>query len=229
MRTKTLVAAVTVLLLSSALAACGSGGGGGGTPPQTSVKLAQTGQTVCYDAAGAVVACANTGQDGNKLAGVAWPNPRFTNPDGTAPVTGSVVVDQLTGLMWLKDANCISTNYASFDNDGTPGDGRVTWQHALDFVAGINAGTYSLCGGGHTDWRLPNRKELRSLANYGQANTVTWLNTQGFGNVRANYYWSSTTDAATIARAVDVPMYDGSVTAYSKTGDDYVWPVRSGQ
>jgi hypothetical protein len=32
--------------------------------------------------------------------GVAWPNPRFTdNSDGT-------VTDNLTGLIWLKNANC---------------------------------------------------------------------------------------------------------------------------
>jgi hypothetical protein len=229
MRIKTLVAVVTVLLLAIALAACGSGGGGGGTPQQTSVKLAQTGQTVCYDAAGAVVACAGTGQDGDKLAGVAWPTPRFTNLDGTTPVTGSVVVDQLTGLMWLKDANCISTDYASFDNDGTAGDGAVTWQHALDFVAGINAGTYPNCGGGYTDWRLPNRKELRSLANYGQMNSATWLNTQGFSNVQANGYWSSTTYAGDTTSAWYVNMYYGIVNASNKANNDYVWPVRSGQ
>ena len=81
------------------------------------------------------------------------------NGDGT-------VTDNLTGLMWLRDANCIATNYPEFDTDFTAGDGRVTWQHALDFVNGINSGAYSQCGAGHQDWRLPNREELRSLLDY---------------------------------------------------------------
>ncbi len=47
------------------------------------VNLPETGQTTCYDEAGNVVTCTDTGQDGDKQAGVAWPSPRFTNPDGT--------------------------------------------------------------------------------------------------------------------------------------------------
>ena len=41
-----------------------------------------------------------TGDDGDLEKGVAWPNPRF--------ITGTtgVVTDTLTGLIWLKNANC---------------------------------------------------------------------------------------------------------------------------
>jgi hypothetical protein len=40
------------------------------------------------------------GDDGDLAKGVAWPNPRFTdNGDGT-------ITDNLTGLIWLKNANC---------------------------------------------------------------------------------------------------------------------------
>lgn len=125
------------------------------------VNLPKSGQTKCYDASGGEIACSNTGQDGDWQAGVLWPSPRFTdNGDGT-------VTDNLTGLVWLKDANCIATQYPGFDNDGTPGNGRVTWQHALDFVAGINSGTFPNCGAGHTDWRLPNINELESLVHAG--------------------------------------------------------------
>jgi hypothetical protein len=41
--------------------------------------IPQTGQTSCYDAAGSSIACSGTGQDGDKKAGVAWPDPRFTD------------------------------------------------------------------------------------------------------------------------------------------------------
>ena len=159
------------------------------------------------------------------------PNPRFTNPDGATPIAGSVVVDQLTGLMWLRDANCIKTNYASFDTDGTSGDGAVTWRHVLAFVEGINAGKYSNCGDGKTDWRIPNRKELISLINDGLSKSVSMLNdpAQGFSNVQADDYWA--TDAypyAALATARGLSMYDSGMN-----GDEityyyfYVWPVRS--
>lgn len=50
--------------------------------------VAKTGQSVIH----------STGDDGESQKGVAWPNYRFTdNSDGT-------VTDNLTGLIWLKDA-----------------------------------------------------------------------------------------------------------------------------
>ncbi|MBI5180834.1 MAG: DUF1566 domain-containing protein, partial [Nitrospirae bacterium] len=70
--------------------------------------LPKTGQTTCYDAAGAVVACANTGQDGDLKKGVTWPSPRFT-VDGT----GDCVTDNLTGLMWVKNPDSTLRNWAS--------------------------------------------------------------------------------------------------------------------
>ena len=53
----------------------------------------KTGQTTSYA----------TGDDGELEKGVAWPNPRFTdNNNGT-------VTDNLTGLIWLKHANCFGS------------------------------------------------------------------------------------------------------------------------
>jgi hypothetical protein len=63
-----------------------------------SVQLPKTGETLCYDQTGAVLPCAGTGQDGETQTGAAWPVPRFTdNLNGT-------VTDNLSGLIWLKDA-----------------------------------------------------------------------------------------------------------------------------
>ena len=83
------------------------------------VQLPQTGQTTCYDTVGDVIPCAGTGQDGEIQAGVAWPNPRFS-------VSGDCVTDNLTGLMWAKNANLPN--------------GARTWQEALDYVASTNSG-----------------------------------------------------------------------------------------
>jgi hypothetical protein len=171
------------------------------------------------------------GEDGHASMqkGVAWPSPRFTdNGDGT-------VKDNLTGLVWLKKANYINTDYSGFDTDGTAGDGRVTWQHALDFVAAMNAGTYGNCG--QTDWRLPNVQELQSLIDYGRANpalcnaagTGQWTSGDPFNGVQSYFYWSATTWADGTTSAWGVALHVGTVGANVKSATYLAWPVRGGQ
>jgi len=167
------------------------------------IALPKTGQTTCFDLAGATIPCASTGQDGELQTGVAEPSPRFT-VDGT----GNCVTDNLTGLMWTGNANLPAATQ--------------TWQQALDY-----ANALSLCG--FTDWRLPNRKELRSLINYSSADNATALNGLGFNNVQADYYWSSSSYAGSAGHAWIVGLFDGSVFANGKPNGFYVWPVRAGQ
>jgi uncharacterized protein len=177
------------------------------------VALPKTGQTICYDNAGAIIDCKNSGQDGDLQKGVIWPSPRFTD-NGNLTVT-----DSLTGLMWTKDGNapgpagCIQTK-------------SKNWQQARDYISCINANKYL----GYNDWRLPNRKELRSLVNYGEANSVTWLNTQGFTNVQS-YYWSSTAFAYDDRNGSvwTVFMHNGMVHNHFMSSNSSVWPVRSGK
>jgi hypothetical protein len=176
------------------------------------IQLPQTGQEIS-DA---------IGDDGDLKKGVAWPSPRFSdNSDGT-------VTDNLTGLMWLKDANCIKTKYSSFDNDGTSGDGMVTWQHALNFLKGISNGTYSNCGAGLSDWRLPNRKELRSMIDYSNYNPALPTG-HPFTNVRSSDYWSSTNYSSNTNFTWIVGMWSGCGDFNNKYDYLYIWPVRGGQ
>lgn len=98
----------------------------------------QTGQQTCHDASGREMRCAGSGQDAAFSAGVPWPQPRFEAGD-------QLVLDRLTGLVWTRDAN--------------PAEFPVTWQEALAFVARMNRDGAL----GFSDWRLPNRRELRSL------------------------------------------------------------------
>ncbi|OGW44345.1 MAG: hypothetical protein A2132_03755 [Nitrospirae bacterium RBG_16_43_11] len=179
-------------------------------PPQIPIILPKTGQTTCYNKSGTVITCAGTGQDGDLQRGVVWPNPRFTdNGDGT-------VTDNLTGLVWTKDGNAPGPAACS------PGSTK-TWQAALDYVACLNANSYL----GYTDWRLPNVNELRSLVHAGQSDSATWLNTQGFNNIKDSY-WPSTSCADDPTRAWIVYMWNGSVGNPAKfLGNYYVWPVRS--
>ena len=136
------------------------------------IQLPQTGQTTCYASTGDIIPCSGTGQDGALRMGVAWPNPRFN-------ASGDCVTDNLTGLMWAKNANLINSQW--------------TWQGALDFAMGL-----SLCG--YSDWRLPNINELESLGDRDRSNLALWLNTQGFANVQPVYYWSSTSQASNPSR-----------------------------
>ncbi len=187
----------------------------------STVELPATGMTTSF----------YSGDDGDLQKGVSLPRPRFDG-DGNGNIT-----DKLTELIWLKDANCIKTHYPEFDRDGTPGDGMVTWQHALDFVAGINAGLYPDCGAGHTDWRLPNLWELLSLVNfnyrlpalsnaYGHAH---WSENNAFAHVDNRPYWTSTPGAWPVeASAWSINMASGD---FSQDHVDYtsnVWPVRGG-
>ena len=167
--------------------------------------LPETGQTTCTDTAGGVINCAGTGQDGDLKAGVAWPAPRFTPGAGA---TAACVTDNLTGLMWPANANLAAASR--------------TWQQALDDANALN-----LCG--FTDWRLPNRKELRSLINYSLGNNAGTLNTQGFSNVQADSYWSSSSYAGIPAEAWVVTMSNGHGDYEGKSFGYYVWPVRAGQ
>jgi hypothetical protein len=82
--------------------------------PEPTGGVLKTGQTACYDSAGVIPpSCTGTGQDGEFQAGATVPNPRFTdNNNGT-------VTDNLTGLTWPKDLDCVGGN-------ATP-----TWASAL--------------------------------------------------------------------------------------------------
>jgi len=176
-------------------------------PPDGPSPVEKTGQTVSYGV---------SGDDADLEKGVAWPNPRFTdNINGT-------VTDNLTGLIWLKDANCF---------------GERTWVQALADCNGLNSGECGLTDGSVAgDWRLPNSNELASLLHKGYydpavpntAGTGQWTAGDPFNSLQSNVYWSSTTYAVSTDYAWYVNLYDGFVGLGIKTNPNYVWPVRGG-
>lgn len=177
------------------------------------VLLPKTGQTTCYDVTTfAAITCGTTSarQDGELQTGTAWPTTRFTTH------SSNCMIDNLTGLMWVKNANLL------FNPTATPADtGIRNWQQALDFSNNLQ-----LCG--YSDWRLPNRIELYSLINFGVSNPTAWLIDNGFTNVKENFYWSSTTWGFNKAAATQVALYAGYVDGEAKSFSGYVWPVRTG-
>jgi len=163
----------------------------------------KTGQTTLYA----------TGDDGDLEKGVAWPSPRFTdNGNGT-------VTDNLTGLMWMKNAD------AGNDCDGADTE-KQTWAEALASCAQCNTNTFA----GYTDWRLPNVRELFSLIDFSQfvpalpSGYATY-----FTGVQSDRYWSSTTLADYTVHAWHVNLNVGFVVNDPKAHTYYVWPVRGGQ
>ena len=104
----------------------------------TSQHYLDTGQRTCHADDGREIPCEGSGQDASFAVGAPWPEPRFE-------VRDDEVMDRLTGLIW-----CRSANLAEFP---------LTWQEALDFVATMNREQRF----GQRDWRMPNRRELRSL------------------------------------------------------------------
>jgi len=179
---------------------------------KSTISLPKTGQTICYDASGSVIACTGTGQDGDLQEGVAWPSPRFTNNNN------GTITDKLTGLMWTADGNAPGPAHCTTE---VP----QTWTNALAYVACLNTNNYLE----HNDWRLPNINELKSLVN-SEVLSYNWLFDQGFSNVQGTEYWSSTsTNVSNYSCAFYVDMYDDSVNSAVKTSAYVVWPVRTGQ
>ena len=220
---------VGAILLS---AGCGGGGGGGETkaensdtnqnnnqnppadqnanPPADNTNANQSPDVkiaglIQFPKTGQIVSYAK-GDDGDIQAGVAWPNPRFTdNGDNT-------ITDNLTGLMWTKDADIAK---------------QATNQPSLNYFSNTRPGGYG-------DWRLPSIYELESLVDVSRANPAL-PSEHPFFNVRgANryvYYWTSTnvSDSQHREAAAAVDFSDGAVYWLLKNDYyyGYIWGVRA--
>jgi hypothetical protein len=186
------------LTATAALLVCGAGTAlaqpfSGGLPQcQAQLSACQagaqafpaTGQTTCWNSAGAVISCTGTGQDGDIQAGATL---GYTdNGDGT-------ITDNNTKLVWEKN---------SADGSIHDMDNLYTWADAFAVhVAGLNAANFA----GHNDWRLPNVKELLSIIEYQSfpavpsafhnASCIPGVSVLTASCTRADVHWSSTTSA----------------------------------
>lgn len=161
----------------------------------------KTGQTESYA----------PGDDGDLQMGIPWPFPRFTdNEDGT-------VTDNLTHLMWTKNAQQIS--------------GIMTWYAAVNACNDLIFADYE-------DWRLPNAKELLSLIDYSQDQPVLPID-HPFTNEMPesedypswNHYWwcwSSTKQVYHSNYANIVGLGHGEIGGAGRNSVQWVWAVRGG-
>jgi len=164
-------------------------------------KLWWTGQSTKY----------RPNDDGYLQKGVHWSGMRFT-------VDGQAVTDDLTGLVWTKDAHAPGPDICG------PATTK-TWQQALDYVDCLNSQNFL----GHADWRVPNLKESLSLFDRSQ-NSPALPHDHPFTNVVASgTYWTSTPDRA--GRNAFVVTMEAGLTGLINMGVSYgmnVWPVRGG-
>lgn len=160
----------------------------------------QTGQVTCHDANGSTIDCIRSGQDGEFRKGVSWPDPRFDVRDDS-------VRDLLTGLVWTKNA--------------TIGEFPLTWQESLDYIKEMNHNNVF----GFADWRLPNRRELRSLMSH-QTRMPALPQGHPFVGVFSAWYWTSTTAAINTAYAWYIHMEGARMFYGLKEQYFLLWPVR---
>jgi hypothetical protein len=167
------------------------------------VSLAASGQKISY---------AN-GDDVSKHEGVAWPNVRFVdNLNGT-------VTDNLTGLIWLKNAGCFSP---------------AAWAAAIAEVNQLASGACGLSDGSTAgQWRMPNLGELESILDVSTTNPAV---TSGnpFTNLSNGLYWSSTTyfggeegsPDAWVIRMADGGYVNDGINNIKATSTNGVWAVK---
>jgi len=99
-------------------------------------------------------------------------------PDSRYRLAGATVLDQNTGLVWLRCP--LGMNW-----DGSTCSGRLaryTWQQALQQADTSTAAGYS-------DWRLPTVRELASLVE--PACVSPAINLRVFPNTPGDAFWSS--------------------------------------
>jgi len=112
------------------------------------------------------------------------------------------VTDTSTGLMWQQEAAA-----------------QMTWEEALSYCENLSLASY-------TDWRLPNRNELRSLKDFSKY--LPAIDTIAFPDTPSDLYWSSTTDVSDTDNAWTVNFNNGWLDA-NKSWQLYVRTVRGGQ
>ena len=185
----------------------------------------KTGQTLCYDAAGTLISCAGTGQDGDIQSGVAK---SYTGPTAHTTYTSDyTTIDNATGLVWKScsqgktGATCSTGVAQTLTNDGTATDATNHATYGCNALNGANSGNgYA----GIKTWRLPTAKELSSLSSFG----AIAIDTTAFPNPVGGNHWSSTAYLITAGNSYLVKS-DATLISFVNTTAAYVRCVSGDQ
>lgn len=215
--------------------------------------LNDTGQTSCYDASNAAVACDSAG-----VGGDAGANPRQDARFGRdakaaagtlTKVGGGAAGFDFSKMCWNGDiegsGTCTGTLVANTTGtaSGTPStDWACTKDNVTNLIWSLESGsgdwTYATttypaamntagrCGF-NTGWRVPTRRGLLSITHYGASNPA--IDSSYFPSTLINFYWSSDVYAPFPADAWGVYFDSGLPYASNKSNTNDVRLVRSGQ
>jgi hypothetical protein len=151
MRSACLAAVALGLAISGCSGGSSSSGSGswGVTPAALQYPIVGTGQVECYNAL-ALITCPAPGQ------AFYGQDAQFTSapPSYTLSPDGKTVLDNVTGLTWMRGPNTTLAPPAQSD--------KLSFSQFPAWVIHVNALQY----GGYKDWRLPTIKELYSLINF---------------------------------------------------------------
>lgn len=167
----------------------------------------------CYDWRGNNIPCEFKRPYAELLFYKSKPGSRFTdNNDGT-------VTDNLTGLVWLKNTNCV---------------GMRNWQDAVaatkklkDGDCGPDPDLVLSDGSSAGEWRLPTMKQLCTLIDFSRRNPALPKGHM-FANFPIGYHWSATTLDYHPEMAWIV-YFESGTTCYEnvKNRAGYAWPIRT--
>ena len=169
-------------------------------------------KSTCYDWEGNILPCEFQRPYAELLFDKPIPDPRFRdNQNGT-------VTDNLTGLIWLKNAKC----FGMMDWESA----RLTVKRLKDGDCGPEPDLILSDGSSAGDWRLPTMKELCALIDYSRRNPAL-PNGQVFSNFPPGYFWSSTLLDHHPGNAWIVYIESGT-TCYEAIQNNagHIWPVR---
>jgi murein DD-endopeptidase MepM/ murein hydrolase activator NlpD len=163
-------------------------------------RIPDTGQTKCYDNEQETTCAAPQesffGQDAHYT--IHTPSFEIKSVDGH-----EIVTDHVTVLTWQRQ------------HDGI----ERTWREAVAHCEGLVLG-------GYADWRLPTKKELQSLLNFGFFRPAIDTAFFPYSQTPNDGFWSATTQVHLSVSAWTVSFWEGQATITDESDLNYVRAVR---
>jgi len=119
----------------------------------------------------------------------------------------------------LLASNTVKMGDLEWQDDSQAKTTQLNWSDAKEYCQELSLSDYD-------DWRLPNIKELQSIANVNRYNPAI---KRGFTKVTSSFYWSSSEDVSDANDALIVDFEYGYTNDRTKTNENFVRCVRARQ